>query len=83
MADVDIADEVKKIISDQFGLDPEDVEDDSELDSDLGISDLDLEDLVEKLEHKFELQIPQDVHSKFKKVSDIVTYLYENAESTA
>lgn len=82
MADVDIADEVKKIISEQFGLDPEDVEDDSELDNDLGISDLDLEDLVEKLEHRFELTIPQDLHSNFKKVVDIVAYLYENAEGT-
>lgn len=83
MADIDISEEVKKIISDQFGLDPEDIEDDSELDSDLGISDLDLEDLIEKLERRFELQIPLEDHAKFEKVSDIVSYLYENAENTA
>ena len=82
MADIDISEEVKRIISDQFGLDPEDIQDDSELDNDLGISDLDLEDLVEKLEYKFELSIPLEDHIKFKKVADIVAYLYENAEST-
>lgn len=83
MADQDISEEVKRIISDQFGLDPEDIEDDSELDADLGISDLDLEDLIEKLEHKFELQIPLEDHEKFEKVADIISYLYENAEITA
>lgn len=83
MADLDIAEEVKKIISDQFGIDPEEIEDDSNLDSDLGISDLDLEDLIEKLEHRFELQIPLEDHERFIKVSDIVSYLYENAEITA
>lgn len=83
MADQDISEEVKRIISDQFGLDPEDIEDDSELDADLGISDLDLEDLIEKLEHKFELQIPLEDHEKFQKVADIISYLYENAEITA
>lgn len=83
MADIDIGDEVKGIIAKQFGLDQEDIEDDSELDEDLGISDIELEDLMETIQTKFDIQIPQENYSGFKKVSDLVAYIYENSESPA
>ena len=78
---IDYLEEVKKIIAKQFELEEETIDEESYLESDLNITELDLEDLIAQLEDKYELEIPQDVYSKFKTVSDIANYLYENAAS--
>ena len=77
---IDIFEELKRMLSHQFGLDAEDIEEESRLDEDLSLTDLDLEDFITKVEEKYEIEIPQDKLPQFKKVSDIVTYLYENAQ---
>jgi len=77
---VDYTEEVKKIIEKQFGLEEDSVEEDSFLEADLNITELDLEDLVSVLENKYEITIPQEEYSKFKQVSDIATYLYEHVD---
>jgi len=41
---IDYFEEVRKIISAQYGIDEETIEEDSKLDSDLNISELDMED---------------------------------------
>ena len=78
---IDYLEEVKKIIAKQFELEEETIDEESYLESDLNITELDLEDLIAQLEDKYELEIPPDVYSKFKTVSDIANYLYENAAS--
>mgnify|MGYP001560495879 CR=1 FL=1 len=77
---IDIFEELKRMLSHQFGLDAEIIEEESLLDEDLSLTDLDLEDFIAKVEEKYEIEIPQDKLPQFKKVSDIVTYLYENAQ---
>ncbi len=77
---VDYTEEIKKLIEKQFGLEEDSVEEDSHLEADLNITELDLEDLVSVLENKYELSIPQEEYSKFKQVSDIATYLYEHVD---
>lgn len=77
---VDYLEDIKKMIAKQFGIEAEDIEEDSYLESDLNITDLDLEDLVAQIEDKYQLQIPQNVFGQFKQVSDIANYLYENAD---
>lgn len=77
---VDYHEDLKKIISAQYGIDEEGVEEDSQLESDLNISELDMEDLVAILEKKYQISIPEEAYSKFKQVSDIATYLYENVD---
>lgn len=77
---VDYLEDIKKIIAKQFGIEEEDIEEDSYLETDLNITDLDLEDLIGKIEDKYQIQIPQKVYSNFKQVTDIANYLYENAD---
>lgn len=77
---VDYFEDVRKIVAAQFGLEEEDIEEESLLDEDLNISELDLEDVISILEQKYEVEIPQSAYSKFLKVGDIANYLYENVD---
>ena len=70
---VDYLEDLKNLIVKQFGIDPENIEEDSSLEADLNITELDLEDLIET--------IPPEKVSTFKKVSDIVNYLFENIDN--
>ena len=72
--------ELRKLISQQFSIPEENIEEDSLLDEDLSITDLDLEDLLAQIQKKFDIVIPADKIPSFKKVSDIVAYLYDHAE---
>ena len=72
--------DIKKMIAKQFGIEEENIEEDSYLESDLNITDLDLEDLLAQIEDKYQIQIPQKVYPHFKQVADIANYLYENAD---
>ncbi len=77
---VDYLEDVKKQIVTQFGLEEEDVDDESFLEADLNITDLDLEDLCAFFEDKYQITIPQTTYPIFKKVSDIADYLEQNVE---
>jgi len=77
---VDYSEEVKKIIEKQFGLEEGSVEEDSYLEADLNITELDLEDLVAHLEDKYEIKIDEQDLVKFKQVSDIAAYLYDHVD---
>ncbi len=79
----DYLEELKDLISKQFGIPQEDIEEESLLDEDLSITDLDLEDLIGKIEDKYDIEIPPQKFPSFKKVSDIAAYLYENVEKMA
>jgi len=76
----DFLEDIKDIISNQFGIPVDDIEEDSLLDEDLSIADLDLEDLMGQIQEKYDIEIPQEKFISFKKVGDIVSYLYENIE---
>ena len=78
---VDHLEDIKKLISDQFGIPQEDIEEDSYLEADLNITELDLEDLIETIQDKYQIQIPSQKVSTFKKVSDIISYLFENIDN--
>lgn len=79
---VDYLEDVKKIIAKQFGLEENEIEEDSFLEADLNITDLDMEDLITQIENKYQIQIPPKVYALFKQVADIANYLYENADQT-
>lgn len=75
----DFQEEIKKILSAQFDIPAEEIEEESSLEEDLGLSELDLEDLVTTIMEKYDIEIPAEKISTFKKVSDLVSYLYDNA----
>ncbi len=82
MTDTEILEDIKKIIEKEFGIERENIEEDMELDQDLNITDLEIEDLIAAVEDKYDVKIPEDKIPSFVKVSDLVTYLYENIESS-
>lgn len=79
----DYLEDVRKIISKQLGILPEDIEEETSLEQDLSIGDLEMEDLLATLEEKYDIKISPETTSSFKKVSDIVLYLYENIDVTS
>jgi len=78
---VDYLEEIKKIIENQFGIPVDQIEDDSLLDQDLSITDLDLEDLMENIQNRYQIQIPENKVSSFKTVADIASFITENADN--
>jgi len=76
----DFFEDIRNIISYQFGIPPENIEEDSLLDEDLSITDLDLEDFFAQIQEKYSIKIPLEKIPTFKKISDIVSYLYENVQ---
>jgi len=78
----DFFEDIRNIISKQFGIPTENIEEDSLLDEDLSITDLDLEDFLAQIQEKYDIQIPSEKIPTFKKISDVVSYLYENTQGT-
>lgn len=78
---IDYLEEVKKMISNQFGLEEDTIEEESFIETDLNITEFDLEDLIAQIEDKYEIEIPPDNYIKFKTVADIANYLYEHVTS--
>jgi len=78
---VDYLEDIKRLISKQFGIAEDDIEEDSFLEADLNIGDLDLEDLIESIQDKYQIQVPTEKVATFKRVSDIVSHLFENVEN--
>jgi len=80
---IDYLEDIKQLISKQFDIPQEDIEEDSDLEADLNITELDLEDLIESIQDKYQIQIRAQEVSTFKKVSDIVSYLFENIDNAS
>ena len=82
MTDTEIFEDLKKILHKEFGVEEDDIEEESYLDEDLNITELELEDLVPILEDKYNIKIEAEKIPAFKKVSDIVAYLYQNVDTS-
>ncbi len=72
-----IFDQVKAIIVEQLGVDPEDVKPEASFVDDLGADSLDIVELVMALEEKFDIQIPDEDAEKIRKVGEAVSYIQE------
>jgi len=82
MTDTEILEDIKKIIHKEFGTAPDEIEEESYFDEDLNITDLELEDLIAQLEDKYNIKIAPEKAAAFKKVADLVAYLYENVDTS-
>src|SRR3990167_9227843 len=71
----------KEIIHKQFGISEEKIEEESYFDSDLNITELEIEDLVANIQEKYSITIPDEKLPSIKKISDLIAYIYENADS--
>lgn len=74
----EVFNEVKDIIVEQLGTEPEKITMEASFVDDLGADSLDLVELIMALEDKYETEISDEVAEKMKTVKDVVTYICEN-----
>lgn len=72
---MDIKSAVFDILVDQLGVEKEKVKLDSKIADDLGADSLDTVEMVQVLEEKFDIQIPNEDVAKIKTVQDVISYI--------
>jgi acyl carrier protein len=72
---------VKQIISEQLGVDEDEVTTSASFVDDLGADSLDQVELVMALEEKFEIEIPDDDAEKLRTVQDAIDYIEKHAKA--
>lgn len=73
-----IESQVKEIIVEQLGVDPEKLTPDAKFVEDLGADSLDTVELVMTFEEKFSIEVPDEDAEKLKCVADVVKYIEEH-----
>ena len=74
---------IKAIIVEALGVDPEDVESDSDLVEDLGADSLDMVEVIMALEEQFNIEVPDEDAEGITTVADIVAYIARKAPASA
>ncbi|AFM13395.1 MAG TPA: acyl carrier protein [Turneriella sp.] len=75
----EIMGKVKKIISEQLGVDEGEVTNESHFIDDLGADSLDTVELVMALEEEFGIEIPDEDAEKIQTVGDVQKYIEEHS----
>jgi acyl carrier protein len=75
-----VFDKIKEIISDQLGIDAEEITMESSFVDDLGADSLDIVELIMALETEFDLEIPDEDAEKIAAVADVVNYIKKHIE---
>jgi acyl carrier protein len=75
-----VADQVKKIIVEQLGVDEDEVTPDASFVDDLGADSLDTVELVMAFEEEFGIEIPDEDAEKITRVKDAVNYIEGHAK---
>lgn len=78
MTTEDIFAKIQNILSDQLGLDENQLTMDSDFIDDLNADSLDIVDLVVELEHEFDISIPDEEVERIKTVGDAVDFIKDN-----
>ena len=76
-----VADQVKKIIVEQLGVDEDEVTPDASFVDDLGADSLDTVELVMAFEEEFGIEIPEEDAEKIQTVGDAIGFIKSNAKS--
>lgn len=71
---------IKNIISEQLGIDADEVNVESSFVDDLGADSLDIVELIMALETEFDLEIPDEDAEKIATVNDVVEYIKAHTE---
>ena len=75
-----VADQVKKIIVEQLGVDEDEVTPDASFVDDLGADSLDTVELVMAFEEEFGIEIPDEDAEKITRVKQAVNYIEGHAK---
>ncbi|HXP17984.1 MAG TPA: acyl carrier protein [Terriglobales bacterium] len=76
----EMAEKVKQIISEQLGVDENEVNPKASFVDDLGADSLDQVELVMALEEAFEVEIPDEDAEKIRTVQDAIDYVDKHAK---
>lgn len=70
-----VFDTVKALISEQLGIEADDITEASYIQEDLGVDSLDIVDLIMAIEDEFDVEIPEDQVENIKTVGGIVKFI--------
>lgn len=70
-----VAEEIKKLISESLSTDINEIKEDSKFVDDLGADSLDIVELVMSMENKFDIEIPNEDAQKIKTVGEAIDYI--------
>ncbi|MGB9792351.1 MAG: acyl carrier protein [Thermacetogeniaceae bacterium] len=77
LSDQEIFEKVRNIISEQLGVDAEEITLETSFE-DLNADSLDIVELIMALEEEFDIEIPDEDAEKLQKVSAVIDYIKEN-----
>lgn len=77
---INVLENVRKIVAEQLGVNPESVNEKSSFINDLGADSLDTVELVMAFEEEFKIEIPDEEAEKIKTVGDAVKYIENNIQ---
>ena len=73
-----VFEKLKQIFCEEFEIDDNDLSPDAVLTLDLGLSDIDLIDMVMSIEDEFGIELPDEALEDIRTVADLVKYIEEN-----
>ena len=73
-----VFEKLKQIFCEEFEIDDNDLSPDAVLTLDLGLSDIDLIDMVMSIEDEFGIELPDEALEDIRTVADLVKYIDEN-----
>ena len=76
---MEVEEKIKKIISEQLGVDEDDVVPEAKFVDDLGADSLDTVELVMALEEEFDIEIPDEEAEKIQTVGAAIDFIKERA----
>ncbi|HBT79032.1 MAG: acyl carrier protein [Selenomonas sp.] len=74
-------DKVKDIVTEQLGVERDEVTIESSFIDDLGADSLDIVELIMAFEEEFNIEIPDEAAEKIKTVQDVVNYIDEQKKN--
>lgn len=75
-----IFEKIKNIVSEQLGVDADEITMESSFTDDLGADSLDIVELIMALEGEFDIEIPDEDAEKIGSVGDVVDYIKSHVE---
>ena len=75
--DSDLADRIRTIVAEQFGVNAAEVSPDSSILDDLGADSLDVVELVMTLEDEFDIEVSDEAAESIRTIGDVERYVAE------
>lgn len=76
-----IFDKVKEIITEQLGVDSEDIKLDTSLTKDLEADSLDAVEIIMAIEEEFDIEVPDEEAENFANIGDIIKFIESQTDA--